>query len=164
MKRLTSILGIAAAVLTIAVAVVGPFLYSGTYHRVGAALNNLRIDPIYTGGEPARVIDRGGYQIVVYKPVPKRAWLSESGGFVQLVWKPAAALPPHISEELNLDGHGRPDLVASFDVPRDPRTELRLTVKPLNDQLQPLNGIGKQSFSALIARVNDTIVVRVPLR
>lgn len=164
MKRLSSILGITAAVLTVGVAAVSPFIWSGALNRTSAALNKLRIDPIYTGGEPARVIARNGYQIVVYKPVPKRAPLAESGAFVQLVWKPAAALPPHISEEVDIDGNGRPDLVASFDVPRDPRTELRLNVKPLNGRLRPLNGIGKESFSALIARVNDTIVVRVPER
>jgi hypothetical protein len=124
----------------------------------------LRIDPIYSGGEPARVIDRGGYQIVVYKPVPKRAPLSQSGGFVQLVWKPVAALPAHVSEEIDIDGDGRPDLVATFDVPRDPHAELRLTVQPLSTLLKPLNAIGKVSFSELIARVNDTIVVRVPER
>ncbi|MGD0580897.1 MAG: hypothetical protein ABSC08_18470 [Bryobacteraceae bacterium] len=163
MKRLTSILGIAAAVLTVAVAVVGPLVWFGAFNRA-AASTKLRIDPLYTGGEPARVLERTGYQIVVYKPVPKRALLSESGGFVQLVWKPATALPPHVSEEIDIDGDGRPDVVASFDVPRDPGTELRLTVKPLNARLQPLNGIGKESFSALIARVNDSIVVRVPQR
>jgi len=37
-------------------------------------------------------------------------------------------------------------------------------VKPLDSRFQALNGIGKESFSALIARVNDTIVVRVPER
>ncbi|MGO9242523.1 MAG: hypothetical protein ACLQBJ_17105 [Bryobacteraceae bacterium] len=162
--RLTSILGIAAAGLTVAFAGVTPFIWPSAYKGLGAAMSTLRIDPIYTGGEPARVIDRGGYQIVVYKPVPKRAFLSESGAFVQIVWKPAAALPPHVSDPIDIDGDGRPDLVASFDVPRDPRAKLRLSVKPLDSRFQALNGIGKESFSELIARVNDTIVVRVPER
>jgi hypothetical protein len=47
---------------------------------------------------------------------------------------------------------------------RDPQAKLRVTVKPLNNLVQPMNGVGKDSFSSLIARVNDTIVVRVPLR
>lgn len=67
-------------------------------------------------------------------------------------------------EEIDVDGDGRPDLVASFDVPRDPRAGLRLSVQPLDSRFQALKGIGKESFSELIARVNDTIVVRVPER
>ncbi len=164
MKRLSSILGIAAAVLTVAFAVVTPFIWSGAYNRLGAAMSNLRIDPVYTGGEPARTLERPGYQIVVYRPVPKRAFLSQSSAFVQIVWKPASALPAHVVEEIDVDGDGRPDLVASFDVPRDPRAGLRLSVKPLDSRFQALNSIGKESFSELIARVNDTIVVRVPER
>jgi hypothetical protein len=48
--------------------------------------------------------------------------------------------------------------------PRDLQAKLRVTVKPLNTLVQPMTEVGKESFSSLIARVNDTIVVRVPLR
>jgi hypothetical protein len=94
----------------------------------------------------------------------KRTPLSATGSFVQIVWKPVSALPAMVSEPLDLDGDGRPDCVVSFQVPRDPQAKLRVTVKPLNHLVQPMNGVGKDSFSSLIARVNDTIVVRVPLR
>ena len=163
MKRLTAILGYAVAALTIAVAVVGPLFWFGFFSRA-AARTSLRIDPMYTGGEPARIIDREGYQIVVYKPVLKRAPLSPTASFVQIVWKPVSALPPTISEQLDLDGDGQPDCVVSFQAPRDPQAKLRVTVKPLNNLVRPMNGVGEDSFSSLIARVNDTIVVRVPLR
>jgi hypothetical protein len=163
MKRLTAILGYATALLTIAVAVVGPLVWFGVFSRA-AAKTSLRIDPMYTGGEAARTIARQGYQIVVYKPVPKRAPLSQAASFVQIVWKPASALPPAISEPVDLDGDGRPDCVVSFQAPRDPHAKLRVTVKPLTSLVQPMHEIGKDSFSSLIARVNDTIVVRVPLR
>ena len=163
MKRLTAILGYAAALLTIAVAVVGPLVWFGVFNRA-AAKTTLRIDPMYTGGEPARTIARDGYQIVVYKPVPKRAPLSQASAFVQIVWKPASALPPAISEPVDLDGDGRPDCVVSFQAPRDPHAKLRVTVEPLTALVQPMNGVGTDSFSSLIARVNDTIILRVPLR
>jgi hypothetical protein len=94
----------------------------------------------------------------------KRTPLSATGSFVQIVWKPVSALPAMVSEPLDLDGDGQPDCVVSFQVPRDPQAKLRVTVKPLNNLVQPMNGVGKDSFSSLIARVNDTIVVRVPLR
>jgi hypothetical protein len=163
MKRLSAILGYAVAALTIAVAVVGPLFWFGFFGRA-AARTSLRIDPTYTGGEPARTIARDTYQIVIYKPVLKRTPLSATGSFVQIVWKPLSALPATVSEPLDLDGDGKPDCVVSFQVPRDPQAKLRVTVKPLNNLVQPMNGVGKDSFSSLIARVNDTIVVRVPLR
>jgi hypothetical protein len=163
MKRLTAFLGYAAAVLTIGVAVVGPLFWFGVFGRA-AAKTSLRIDPIYSGGDPARTIARGGYQIVVYKPVLKRAPLSQAASFVQVVWKPASALPAVISDPVDLTGNGRPDCVVSFQVPRDPRTKLRVNVEPLTAFVQPMNDVGRDSFSSLIARVNDTIVVRVPLR
>jgi hypothetical protein len=163
MKRLLATLGYSVAVLTIAVAVVGPLFWFGFFSRV-AARTSLRIDPTYSGGEPARTIAREGYQIVVYKPVLKRTPLSATGSFVQIVWKPVSALPAAISEPLDLDGDGRPDCVVSFQASRDPQAKLRVTVEPLNALVQPMKEVGKDSFSALIARVNDTIVVRVPLR
>lgn len=163
MKRLISFLAYAVAVLTIAVAVVGPLVWFGAFSRA-AAKTSLRIDPIYSGGEPARVIARQGYQMVVYKPVLKRAPLAQGGPFVQVVWKPVSGLPAAISDAVDLDGDGQPDCVVSFQVPRDPRAELRVTVKPLTGLVQPMNAVGKDSFTSLIARVNDTIVLRVPLR
>jgi len=163
MKRLRGILGYTATVLTIAVAVLGPLVWFGFFTRA-AAHTSLRIDPAYTGGEPARTIARDSYQIVIYKPVQKRAPLSPIGSFVQIVWKPVSALPATVSEQLDLDGDGQPDCVVSFQAPRNPRATLHVDVKPLTALVKPMNGVSKESFSSLIARVNDTIVVRVPLR
>ena len=117
----------------------------------------------HSASDPAITIDRDGYQIVIYEPVAKRAPLSSTGSFVQIVWKPASKLPPNISEQLDLDGDGRPDCVVSFQVPGNPRAALHVDVQPLNALVKPMNRVSKESLSALIARVNDTIVVRVPL-
>ena len=163
MKRLTSALGYTVAVLTIGVAVVGPMFWFGFFSRA-AAKTSLRIDPTYTGGEPVRAIVRDAYQIVIYKPVQKRAPLSAIGSFVQIVWKPASALPASVAEPLDLDGDGRPDCEVSFRAPRDPKMKLLVSVRPLNNLVKPMNAVSKDSFASLIARVNDTIVVRVPLR
>jgi len=163
MKRLTTILGYTAAVLTIAAAVVGPLFWFGFFTHA-AAKTSLRIDPIYTGGEPALTIERDSYQIVVYEPVLKRAPLSPFDSFVQIVWKPASKLPETVSEQLDLDGDGKPDCVVSFQAPRDPHAKLVVNEEPLTGLVKPMNKVSKDSFSSLIARVNDTIVVRVPLR
>jgi len=163
MKRLTSVLGYTVAVLTVAVAVVGPLFWFGFFTRA-AAKTSLRIDPTFTGGEAVRSIARPAYQIVIYKPVLRRAPFSPTGSFVQVVWKPASALPAAVSESLDLDGDGRPDCEISFPAPRDLKAKLFVNVKPLNNLVQPMHAVSKDSLGSLIARVNDTIVVRVPLR
>jgi len=163
MKRLTSALGYTVALLTVAAAVIGPMFWFGFFTRA-AAKTSLRIAPAFTGGEPARTLARDAYQIVIYKPVPKRAPLSSTGPFVQIVWKPASKLPGTVAEPVDLDGDGRPDCEVSFEVPRDPRVKLLLNVKPFNNLVQPMHDVARDSFASLIARVNDTIVVRVPLR
>jgi len=162
MKRLPAVLGYAAAILTIAVAVVGPLMWFGVFIRA-AATTTLRVDPVYSGGEPARTVARDGYRMVIYKPVPKRAPLSQTGAFVQIVWTPASKLPATISESVDLDGDGRPDCVVSFQIPRDRKAKLQVTVKPLTNLVLPMHQVSDESFSSLIARVNDTIIVRVPL-
>ncbi|MFZ0960016.1 MAG: hypothetical protein WAO35_03865 [Terriglobia bacterium] len=163
MRRLLAVLGYSVAVLTIAVAVVGPVFWFGFFGHA-AASTRLRIDPMYTGGEPARTIARDGYRIVVYKPVPKRAPLSQAVPFVQIVWTPASKLPATISESVDLDGDGRPDCVVSFSVPRDPKAKLNVNVEPLTPSVLPMHHVSFDSWSSLIARVNDTIIVRVPTR
>jgi hypothetical protein len=82
---------------------------------------------------------------------------------VQLSFTPALALPAHVSEKIDVDGDGRPDLRAVFDVPKA-SGDLRMDIVPLNGRFQGVKGAGRESFSRLIARVNDPIVVRAPLR
>ena len=163
MQRLTSVLGYTAAGLTVIAAVLTPLLLINLFTR-GVAATGVRIDPMYTGGEPEHRITKSGYEVVVNRPVRDKAWFGGTGSFVQLTWKPVAALPVRVSDEIDLDQDNKPDLVASFDVPQDRRADLRVSVKPLTSLVRPMFIVGKESFSSLIARVGDTIVVRVPLR
>jgi hypothetical protein len=167
MQRFKAVLGYSVAMLTIAVAVVVPLFWFGFFDRL-AASSGLRIDPIYTGGEPAQVLrrtsDRGNYDIVVYHPVARRAPLAAGGEFVQVVWKPISALPATIREQIDFDPGGRPGFIAAFDCPRDDHATLRLDVTPLSQRVPALKSVGRDGMTRLIARVNDTIVIRVPLR
>ncbi|MDP3001267.1 MAG: hypothetical protein Q8N47_27540 [Bryobacterales bacterium] len=162
MTRLKSILGYTAAALTVAAARLLPFLLMHFFTR-GVAATGLRIDPVYTGGEVVREIARDGYRVRVHRAVYPATPLQRVEPFVQLDWTPAAALPAQISEEVDLDGDGQPDLRARFSVPRGPNSELRVDVEPLGPRVKPLRGVGKESFYAMIARVREAIVVRVPL-
>ena len=162
MKRLISLLGYTAAGLTVAFAALTPFVFYGYFSRIVAGAG-FHIDPVYSGGDPERVIDRGSYQLVVHRPVPDQTLLGIRESFVQLTWKPAAALTGRVSEEIDVNNDSRPDLRVEFEVPRDPEAELRVDVVPLAPLVQPMSRVAKESFTRLIARVGNDIVVRVPL-
>jgi hypothetical protein len=83
--------------------------------------------------------------------------------FVQLDWKPVSALPSHVSEAVDVDGDGQPDIRVSFDVPKDAKAPLRVNVEALNPRYEAMQNVGKEKFSRLIVRVDDAILVRVPL-
>jgi hypothetical protein len=157
MKKLRSILGNSGAVATLALAAVTPFLLFGWFQAaVGAA--HLRIDPTYSGGEVSHVIERAGYRIVVNRPVPRRSPLQRIGPFVQVTWTPADRLPAHLSDDVDLDGDGVPDVRVAID-----SHNLVVDVTPLSARYHPMHSQGVTSFSALIARVKDGIVVRIPI-
>jgi len=165
MQRLKATLGYTAAALTIAVAVLGPLVWFGLFERL-AASSGLRIDPVYTGGVPAQTLhrtsQRGAYDVVVYHPVPRRS-LFGAEPFAQVVFKPASALPAAVRETITLPGSAQPDFTAAFNCPANAATPLRVDVTPLSPRVLPLRQAGRQDFTRLIARVGDTIVVRVPL-
>jgi len=64
---------------------------------------------------------------------------------------------------VDVDGDGQPDVRVSFDVPKDSKMPLRVDVEALNPRYQAMRNVGKQKFSELIVRVDDAILVRVPL-
>jgi hypothetical protein len=89
---------------------------------------------------------------------------SEVEPFVQLAWEPAHALPPRVAEEVDVDGDGQPDLLARFDVPRDGAAALYADVTPIGDKVRPLQRVSRgPAMSSLIVRVENRIVLRVPL-
>jgi hypothetical protein len=118
----------------------------------------LRIDPTYSGGEISHVIEREGYRIVVNRPVPRRSPWQRIGPFVQITWTPADRLPAHLSDEVDLDGDGVPDVRVAID-----SHSLVVDVTPLGAHYRAMHSQGVTSFSALIARVKDGLVVRIPI-
>jgi len=160
-KGIVAGLAYAGAALTLLIAACVPFVLIGTFTNL-VAHAGLHVDTAYTGGSVARTIERKGYEIVIYQPVRPRA-LQRIETFQQIVFKPAAALPVQVSEEIDLDGDGKPDVKVIFAVPADPRTPLRGDVVALSGKYQSLKNASGESFSRLMVRVNDEVVVRVPL-
>ena len=162
MQRLKAVLGYTGAVLTVVAMLVMPFVLFPLFQQ-GVAATGVEVDPVYTGGATARVIAKDGYRILVGRPVRSRALLGRPAAFVQLAWQPAGALPARVADEVDVDGDGRADLTACFEVPADTTAELFVDVTPAGGMVRPLRRASRGSFSALIARVGDRIVVRVPL-
>jgi hypothetical protein len=162
MQKVKAVLGYTGAVLTVAAMLVMPFVLFPLFQR-GVAATGVEVDPVYTGGTTVRIIEKDGYRILVNQPVRSRALLARPAAFVQLAWQPAGALPVRIADEVDVDGDGRVDLTARFEMPADTTAALFVDVTPAGGKVLPLRRGSRDSFSALIARVGDRIVVRVPL-
>ncbi len=159
--KLRAILGYTAACATLLVAALTPFLLMG-YFSNGLAALPLHVDEVYSGGPKVREVQMGDYSIAIHRPV-RPHFLQTEKPFVQLDWTPASALPPHVSDMVDIDGRGQPDILVSFDVPSDPKAPLRVNVEPLIPRYQAMHSVGKDKFSRLIVRVDNAILVRVPL-
>lgn len=161
MKWPTSKLGYTAAGMTVLAAVLVPFVLMGLFTK-GFTKLGLHVDEMYSGGPTVRTIQAEGYTVTIHKAVYPHLLQTEKP-FVQLDWKPVNALPQHVSDAVDVDGDGKPDVRVSFDVPKDPKAPLRVDVDALNPRYQAMHNVGKQKFSELIVRVDDAILVRVPL-
>ncbi len=160
-KSFTAVLGYFAGGLTLLVAILVPFVLMGFFSNA-VARAGLHVDEGYSGGVAARTIARDGYRIVVNQPV-KPHLLQRMEPFVQVAWEPASALPAQISEDVDLDGDGRPDVHLTFAVPADAKEPLQVNVASLNDNYQSFAGVENESYSRLVMRTDRGIMVRVPL-
>jgi len=161
MRKLTAKLGYTGAGLTVFAAVLAPFLLYGVFTKGFSSLG-LHVDEVYSGGPKVRTVQAAGYTIDIHRQVSPHLLQSEKP-FVQLDWKPVSSLPPHVSDLVDIEGDGKPDVHVSFDVPKDPKAPLRVNVEPLNPRYEAMQNVGKDKFSALIVRVDDAILVRIPL-
>lgn len=143
------------------VAMLTPFLLYGFFTNRFASLP-LHVDEVYSGGTKARTVGMGAYSIEIHRPVYPHFQQSEKP-FVELDWTPVSALPPQVSDMVDIDGDGQPDVNVSFDVPKDPRAPPHVGVEPLLPRYQAMRGVGGERFSRLIVRVDNSILVRIPL-
>jgi hypothetical protein len=154
-------LGYTAAGLTVLASLLTPFLLMGLFAKGIVALG-LHVDEMYSGGPKVRTFEHGAYSIAVHRPVYPHILQTEKP-FVQLDWSPVNALPAHVSDVVDVDGDAQPDIRVSFDVPRDPKAPLRVDVEPLGQNYEAMQNAGKERYSRLIVRVDNSILVRVPL-
>ncbi len=132
--RILAILAYTGAGLTLLVAVCVPFVLIGGFSGV-VAHAGLHIDATYSGGTIARTIQRNGYRIEVYQPVQPRM-LERIEPFVQIVFKPADALPARVMMRSISTATGSPDVRVSFTMPADANAKMRGDVTALNGRLR----------------------------
>jgi len=161
MKSLAAKLGYTGAGLTVFAAVLVPFVLMGLFTKGFASLG-LHVDEMYSGGPKVRTVQASGYTIDIHRQVTPHFFQTEKS-FVQLDWRPVSALPAHVSDLVDIDGDGQPDVRVTFDVPKDPKAPLRVNVDSLNPRYEAMQIVGKPKFSRLIVRVDDAILVRVPV-
>jgi hypothetical protein len=159
--KLQGKLGYMAATLTIVAALLAPFVLYGAIAKGVAALG-LHVDEVYSGGPTASTIQQGTYKIHVHRPVTPHM-LQREKPFVQLDWTPVSALPAHVADVVDVDGDGHPDVRVTFDVPADASAKLHVDVDALSPRFESMKNAGKERYSRLIVRVDDSILVRVPL-
>jgi len=153
--------GYTGAGLTVCAAVLAPFFLYGVFQKGFASLG-LHVDEVYSGGPKIRSVQASGYTIDVHRQVTPHFFQTEKP-FVQLDWRPVSALPAHVSDLVDIDGDGQPDVRVTFDVPKDPKAPLRVNVESLNPRYRAMQIVGKPKYSSLIVRVDDAILVRVPV-
>jgi hypothetical protein len=164
MKRIIHYCAYGAAILTVLFAVALPIKVMPIFLSLVGALD-LKIAPWFSGGEAAFVIDRGRYQIQVYRPVYPALVGEGETGFVQLVWRPRNALPVRVQESVDLNRDGIVDCELSFFNPQDENAALLLTVIPKSPWVLPVQNSPTTSLSeVLIEKGRKNIFVRIPVR
>lgn len=161
MAKLKSGLGYTGAAATVLLAALAPFILFPTFSK-GFAHMGLRIDEVYSGGPKVRTIQAAGYTIDIHREVTPHLLQTEKP-FVQLDWRPAGALPAKIADTIDIDGDGKPDVHVEFDVPPNREAKLNVNVDSLNPHYASMHNVGRKKFSSLIVRVDDAILVRIPV-
>lgn len=159
--KLKSIFGYSAAGVTLCLAVLVPFVLYGSFTHFFQNLG-LKVDEVYSGGPKVRAITANGYTIDVHHEVTPHLLQNEKP-FVQLDWSKVKDLPAHVSDLVDIDGDGNPDVRVTFDVPKEPKAYLHADVDTLSAKYESAHNMSREKFSRCIVRVDDAIFVRVPL-
>lgn len=159
--KIRSKLAYIAAGLTVLATVLVPFVLINFFTH-GVEASGLHVDEVYVAGPVVRTIEKDGYRIDVHKDFRPRL-LQRVEPYVQLAWEPAKSLPTQIADEVDIDGDGKPDVRVSFVVPQN-NDNMRVNVEPLSQKYIALHGVGKESFSRMIAEIDGKIIVRIPMQ
>jgi len=112
-------------------------------------LTGLHVHPIYAGGEVTQVVNHGGYQTFIHRPVFDGLVRETDNGFIQIEWQPKDAnLPELLDEQIDFDQDGKTD----FRVQLSTGTSAT-TLEPFDDRVMSADTAIKAQ-NARILRVN----------
>jgi hypothetical protein len=160
--KFKTVLGYTGATLTVALAVLTPFVLMGAFTRA-VAHAGLRVDERYSGGTVARTVDRGGYRVEIYHEVAPQG-LRHWDPFVQVDFGPAARLPATVDETIDLDGDGQPDVRVRFRMGTNNESTLSGEVTGLNARYGSFTSPATKTMARIVAHVGERVVVRVPVK
>ncbi len=164
MKRIIALGSFGVAILTILFALALPIKVMPLFLSGVGALD-LKVAPWFSGGVVAFVLDRGAYQVKVYRPVYPALVGEGEQGFVQLVWEPRSVLPAKVQDSIDLDRDGTVDCELSFSNLAEEKEGPRLTVIPKSAWVLPVHNSRTTSLSEiLIEKGGSAIFVRIPVR
>jgi hypothetical protein len=126
------------------------FIGNNSFAKQLAKLPFMKINPIYSGGEIARVTGDSALKITIYKPVFEALIGESSEGFVQVKFEGDSLLPEFIQKELDFDNDGVQDF------------KLAINTKTNNTQFDAFN---KDLIDLGIStKVKDYWIVRVEVK
>lgn len=152
MAHVKSVLGYAAAALSIPIVAAGLFVFIFPELTGGAFISatGLKTSANWTGGEVAQTIDHGAYRTEVHRPVFDALIGERREGFIQVAWRPADSLPASIDESIDVDADGQADFAIELETGTH-----RATLTPSSPDVMDL--VGVYDFG-------ERIAIRVKLR
>jgi hypothetical protein len=118
MKRILTILGFTwAAICLLIILILFPGLDNFSFQL--AKLPFMKVNPILSGGDVARSVEKETYLLNIHEPVFEALIGESDRGFVQLewVWKDSIPVPVTDSVDFNMDDHL--DFIISIDPSSD---------------------------------------------
>ncbi len=127
------------------------FIGNDTFAKQLARLPFMKINPIYTGGEVARITGDSTLKITINKPVFEALIGERSKGFVQIKFEGDSLLPEIINQNIDFDN----DSVEDF--------KLDINTKTNNTQFEVLNNKNVIDLG-VSTMVKDYWIVRVEVK
>lgn len=134
MSRLKSVLGYTIAVLALFITL-ATFIGMDSFGRKLVSVTGIKVSPWMIGGEVVRVIEHGGYQTVIHRPVFDGLIGERKEGMLQIDWTPRQGLPSRIDELIDFDQDGKED----FHIILDPESN-KADLEAINPRVISIEG------------------------
>ncbi len=114
MSKIKTILGFLWAAAVVILIPAGFMASDGLAKKLVYA-SDMKITPMYTGGEVAKTIENKDYTTIIHKPVFACLVGESRKGFIQVVWRTKGALPAVLEEKFDIDGDEKTDFTLKFN-------------------------------------------------